>query len=162
MPNLTTHDHIMLGALAGVNFGIFNQSAAFVSDVKANGIQTARQRWWLTTLVVRHRRQVKNQAAIATAERWLRENQEPTPDGTGGDMPVEEEPPPPAPAPVPPTLFDLPSNEAWCIIDATTYPAVLRCRRCGMSIPIQLPMDPLELAAANAAFIKDHKHQLAA
>lgn len=97
------HDVIMLAALRDVKFGHFNNSKAFVQDIAAGGVRTDRQRWWLTTLVVRHRKQVRNQAAVQTAERWLRTNPEP---GQPAIEPVPTSDPPPPPTATPAsTLF---------------------------------------------------------
>lgn len=76
-PRFTTHDTIMLDALRHVNFGHFNNGQGFVTNVKLSSVRTDRQRWWLTTLVVRHRKQIPNRAAVATAEAWLKANPEP-------------------------------------------------------------------------------------
>lgn len=101
--NISAHDSIMLNALRTVKFGHFNSSDGFVKDITAGGVRTARQRWWLTTLVVRHRKQIGNQAAVQTAERWLKDNPEPT--ATGHD----QEPAKEAPAPVAPPAQETPN-----------------------------------------------------
>ena len=72
------HDGRMLSALHGVRFGHFNRNTRFIEGITLGGVKTARQRWWLTSLVVRHRKQVKDQQAVAIAEAWLRTNAEPT------------------------------------------------------------------------------------
>ncbi len=71
----------MLAALRGVSFGHFNRNERFIAhvteQVNSGPPLTARQMWWLTSLVVRHRRQVKDQSAVALAQAWLRSNAEP-------------------------------------------------------------------------------------
>lgn len=73
------HDTACIQALHGVRFGHFNQNTSFLQSIKADGVKTPRQRWWLNTLVVRHRKQLQPQhrGTLTAAEKWLRENQEP-------------------------------------------------------------------------------------
>lgn len=72
------HDAAMLEALKDVHFGSFNQNDQFYKDLRTNGVKTDRQRWWLTTLVVRHRKQLKPQfhGTLARAQRWLTEHKQ--------------------------------------------------------------------------------------
>lgn len=103
-PKFTAHDSIMLSALQPVSFGAHNRNEEFITGIKATGVRTDRQRWWLTSLVVRHRRQIKNQAAVAAAERWLKDNPEPTvpaQEGTASSVALTSEP---APAPTKPEV----------------------------------------------------------
>ncbi len=110
-PKFTAHDSIMISALKHVSFGSGNQSTRFYADIQLSGVRTERQRWWLTSLVVRHRRQIGNTAAIATAERWLKDNPEPTVPAQAGTassaaQTSEAAPAPPKNEPPPqPTLF---------------------------------------------------------
>lgn len=70
------HDTDMLAALKDVSFGAWNQSRRFLDGITHTGCTTARQRWWLTTLVVRHRKQLKPQfhGTLHRAQKWLRDN----------------------------------------------------------------------------------------
>lgn len=83
------HTARMCAALRGVAFGHFNKNTAFVQQMARNAANqvalTPRQLWWLTSLVVRHRKQVKDQSAVALAEHWLRSNAEPA---AGKDPPM--------------------------------------------------------------------------
>jgi hypothetical protein len=101
MATPTTHDRIMLDALAKVSFGHFNQRKNFLASVKADGVKSDKQRWWLTKLVVMHRKQVTNTAALVTADKWLRENAHLAPK----ESPPEPTVPTPTAAPKPETLF---------------------------------------------------------
>lgn len=77
------HDARMCSALRNVSTGHFNSNGRFIEHitnlVKSGTDLTPRQRWWLTTLVVRHRRQLgtKHAGTVAIAQAWLREHAEP-------------------------------------------------------------------------------------
>ena len=92
-PTFSPHDSRMLAALRGVRFGHFNQRKSFVAQVSAQGVQTDRQRWWLTKLVHMHRDQVMDKSAVVVAAQWLEQHPE------GDQYPHETEAQEPEPAP---------------------------------------------------------------
>lgn len=103
------HDRAMLEALGHVSFGRFNNNDQFVSAVRRTGVNTPRQRWWLTTLVVRHRRQLPQRFAhiVEQAQAWLRNNPEPnaTVPPAGEPVPATTTAQPQPTKPQDPTLF---------------------------------------------------------
>lgn len=68
------HDRTMLAALQDVSFGRFNQKSQFVQNIETNGVRTHQQRWWLTKLVIMHRKQHGHHLALDMAETWMTDN----------------------------------------------------------------------------------------
>lgn len=101
MAELTDQEKTMTEALRGVNFGMVMGRECFVAQVRHQGIQTDRQRWWLYKLVHMYRKQVKSDYAVAVAEQWLAEH----PEATHPQKPKPEPPPPPPPVEKGPDLF---------------------------------------------------------
>lgn len=85
------HTARMVAALKHVSPGRYSGTAGFVQQMTRNSANnialTPRQQWWLTTLVVKYRKQLKLPSeleALEIAQQWLRDNAEPiTPVDTG-------------------------------------------------------------------------------
>lgn len=99
-----TLDSTWLHVLADVRLGSFSSRKRFRETLLATGVRTERQRWWLAKLVVMHRKQIRSDYAVATAQAYL--DAHPEQDLRAAHTPKKEKPAP-APKPEPPRNLDL-------------------------------------------------------
>jgi hypothetical protein len=89
-------DATWLHVIAEVRLGSFSSRKRFRESIMSNGVCTERQRWWLAKLVVMHRKQIRSDFAVASAQAYLDTH-------TAQDLRAAHRPPKPAkPVPLPP------------------------------------------------------------
>ena len=103
MPEQSTLDATWLHVIADVRLGAFSSRKRFRESVMTGGVRTERQRWWLAKLVVMHRKQIRSDYAVATAQAYLDAH----PEGDTWPKRPKKEKPVAAEKPVPPRNFDL-------------------------------------------------------
>lgn len=60
--------------------------------------------------------------------------------------------------PAPASLKDTPRRTAWCVVDASRTPVVMRCKRCHHTEPLMLPIDTRMLKRLCDAFLRAHRN----
>lgn len=66
-----TLDAAWLHVIADVRLGAFSSRKRFRESIMTKGVPTERQRWWLAKLVVMHRKQIRSDFAVASAQAYL-------------------------------------------------------------------------------------------
>lgn len=100
-----TLDATWLHAIADVRLGAFSSRKRFRESIMTKGVRTERQRWWLAKLVAMHRKQIRSDFAVASAQAFL--DTHPEQDLRAAHKPAKAVKAVPVPMPDPPRNLDL-------------------------------------------------------